>query len=97
MVNIGEHVFPVEKYRLIYEELLRMGAKKDDFLLPPLPGDEDLLLVHTPRFIKRLKSGTLSHSEILILELPYSPELLNLHCGSWVEPFLWLKGLWRTA
>ncbi len=77
MVNIGEHVFPVEKYRLIYEELLRMGAKKDDFLLPPLPGDEDLLLVHTPRFIKRLKSGTLSHSEILILELPYSPELLE--------------------
>ncbi|MGD8534778.1 MAG: histone deacetylase [Candidatus Aminicenantes bacterium] len=77
MVNIGEHVFPVEKYRLIYEALLRMGAKKDDFLLPLLPTDEDLLLVHTPRFIKKLKSGTLSHSEILTLELPYSPELLE--------------------
>lgn len=77
MVNIGEHVFPVEKYRLIYEALLRMGAKKDDFLLPLLPGDEDLFLVHTPRFIKKLKSGTLSHSEILTLELPYSPELLE--------------------
>ncbi len=77
MVNIGEHVFPVEKYRLIYEALLRLGAKKDDFLLPLLPKDEDLLLVHTPRFIKKLKSGTLSHSEILTLELPYSPELLE--------------------
>jgi acetoin utilization deacetylase AcuC-like enzyme len=77
MVNIGEHVFPVEKYRLIYEALVRLGAKKDDFLLPLLPRDDDLLLVHTPRFIKRLKSGTLSHSEILILELPYSPELLE--------------------
>lgn len=77
MVNIGEHVFPVEKYRLIYEALLRMGAKKDDFLLPLLPGDEDLILVHTPRFIKKLRSGTLSHSEILTLELPYSPELLE--------------------
>lgn len=77
MVNIGEHVFPVEKYRLIYEALLRMGAKKDDFLLPLLPEEEELLLVHTPRFIKKLKSGTLSHSEILTLELPYSPELLE--------------------
>jgi acetoin utilization deacetylase AcuC-like enzyme len=77
IVNIGEHVFPVEKYRLIYEALLRMGAKKDDFLLPLLPGDEDLLLVHTSRFIKKLKSGTLSPSEILTLELPFSPELLE--------------------
>jgi acetoin utilization deacetylase AcuC-like enzyme len=77
MVNIGEHVFPVEKYRLIYEALFRIGAKKNDFLLPLLPRDEDLLLVHTPRFIKRLKSGNLSHSEILTLELPYSPELLE--------------------
>ncbi len=77
MVDIGEHVFPVKKYRLIYEALLRLGAKKDDFLLPLLTGDEDLLLVHTPRFIKKLKSGNLSHSEILTLELPYSPELLE--------------------
>ncbi len=77
MVNIGEHVFPVEKYRLIYEALVRLGARKDDFLLPLLPGDDDLLLVHTLRFIKRLKSGTLSHAEILTLELPYSPELLE--------------------
>lgn len=77
MMDIGEHVFPVLKYRLIYESLLRMGAKKDDFLFPPLPDEEDLLLVHTSKFIKKLQSGTLSHSEILTLELPYSPELLE--------------------
>lgn len=77
MVDIGEHVFPVEKYRLIYEALLRLGAQKDDFLLPFLPLDDDLLLVHTAKYIKKLKSGTLSHSEILTLELPFSPELLE--------------------
>lgn len=77
MVDLGEHVFPIEKYRLIYEALLRQGAKKDDFLLPLLPAEEDLLLVHTPKYIKKLKSGTLSHSEILTLELPYSPEFLE--------------------
>jgi acetoin utilization deacetylase AcuC-like enzyme len=77
IVDLGEHVFPVEKYRLIYEALLRMGAKKDDFLLPLHPREEDLLLVHTSKYIKKLKSGTLSHSEMLTLELPYSPELLE--------------------
>ena len=77
IVDLGEHVFPVEKYRLIYEALLRLGAKKDDFLLPLLPAEEDLLLVHTPKYIKKLKTGILSHSEILTLELPYSPELLD--------------------
>jgi acetoin utilization deacetylase AcuC-like enzyme len=77
IVDLGEHVFPVVKYRLIYEALLRQGAKKDDFLPPLLPTEEDLLLVHTPKYIKKLKSGTLSHSEILTLELPYSPELLE--------------------
>lgn len=77
MVDIGEHVFPVEKYRLIYEALLRLGAQKDDFLLPFLPLEDDLLLVHTAKYIKKLKSGALSHSEILTLELPFSPELLE--------------------
>ena len=75
IVDLGEHVFPVEKYRLIYEGLLRMGARKDDFLLPLQPSEEDLLLVHTSKYLKKLKSGALSHSEILTLELPFSPEL----------------------
>jgi acetoin utilization deacetylase AcuC-like enzyme len=77
IMDLGEHVFPVEKYRLIYEELLRMGAKKEDFLLPLQPSEEDLLLVHTSKYLKKLKSGALSHSEILTLELPFSPELLE--------------------
>jgi acetoin utilization deacetylase AcuC-like enzyme len=76
-VDLGEHVFPVQKYRLIFEALLRMGARKEDFLVPPLPSDEDLLLVHTSKYIKKLKTGNLSHSEILTLELPYSEELLE--------------------
>lgn len=77
MVNLGEHVFPVKKYRLIYENLLYMGARKENFLSPQLPEEEDLLLVHTPKYLKKLKSGSLSYSEILTLELPYSPELLE--------------------
>ncbi|MGB2843873.1 MAG: histone deacetylase [Candidatus Aminicenantaceae bacterium] len=77
IVDIGEHVFPVEKYRLVYEKLLHMGAKRENFLTPQPPKEEDLFLVHTPKYLKKLKTGALSHSEILTLELPYSPELLE--------------------
>lgn len=84
MVNFEDHVFPVEKYRLIYEKLLRMGVKRDLILEARHADEEDLLLVHTPKYLKKLKTGKLSQSEILTLELPYTPELLKfalIHVG----------------
>ena len=77
MHNLKNHVFPIEKYRLIYEKLLSMGARKEDFLHPEPATEEDVLLVHTPKYIKKLKSGKLSHAEVLNLELPYSVELFD--------------------
>jgi acetoin utilization deacetylase AcuC-like enzyme len=76
-VDIGQHVFPVKKYRLVYEALLQAGVKKENFLLPQPAEDEDLLLAHSPKYLKKLKTGNLSDSEILTLELPYSKELLK--------------------
>ena len=80
MVDLGEHVFPLKKYRLIYEKLLAMGAKKVNFLAPQPAEEEDLLLVHSSKYLKKLKKGNLSQSEILTMELPYSPELLGFAC-----------------
>lgn len=77
IVDIGKHVFPVKKYRLVYERLLSMGTKRENFLQPQPVQDEDLLLVHTPKYIKKLKTGSLSDSEIQALELPYSPGLIR--------------------
>ncbi len=77
MVDLGNHVFPVEKYRLIYERLLLKGAKKEHFLSPEPAQEEDILLVHTPRYLKKLKSGRLSQEEIMTMELPYTTELLD--------------------
>lgn len=77
MMDIGKHVFPVKKYRIIYEKLLSMGAKKDNFILPRPATDEELLLVHSARYLKKLKTDGLSHAEIQCLELPYSPELMK--------------------
>ena len=77
MVDLGNHVFPAEKYRLIYEKLLRRGAKKENFKAPEPASDEDLLLVHSPKYLKKLKTGRLSQLEVITMELPYSAEVLD--------------------
>ena len=75
-LNLGAHVFPSQKFRLIYELLLRDGiAAPDDFADPGPASDADLLRVHTPEWIGKLKNGTLTASDIMKLEVPYSPEL----------------------
>jgi acetoin utilization deacetylase AcuC-like enzyme len=77
LVDIGTHVFPARKYRMIYERLLAQGARPENFLRPEPAGEDDLLLVHTPKYVKKLRSGGLSRAEIQTLELPYSEDLLK--------------------
>ena len=75
-LNLGAHVFPSQKFRLIAEELVSSGiAAADDFLTPQPASDEDLLRVHTSSWVNKLKTGTLTASELMKLEVPYSPEL----------------------
>ena len=75
-LNLGPHVFPSQKFRLIQLMLLREGiAAPEDFVLPDEAADADLLRVHTPEWIGKLRTGTLTASEIMKLEVPYSPEL----------------------
>src|SRR5712692_7007789 len=77
-LNLGPHVFPSQKFRLIYEMLLREGiAAPQDFLRPNPATDEDILRVHTPDWVRKLKTGTLTASEVMLLEVPYSPELVE--------------------
>jgi acetoin utilization deacetylase AcuC-like enzyme len=77
-LNLGAHVFPSQKFRLIAETLLSDGiATRDDFLHPEPASDEDILRVHTANWVRKLKTGTLSPSEIMKLEVPYSPELVE--------------------
>jgi acetoin utilization deacetylase AcuC-like enzyme len=75
---IGAHVFPAEKYRRISERLLETKlAQPEDFLTPHAAKDEDILLVHKPDYVHKLKTGTLSPREEQQLEVPYSPELVQ--------------------
>jgi acetoin utilization deacetylase AcuC-like enzyme len=75
---IGLHVFPAEKYRMVYERLLATGvAEKSDFLAPQPASAEDVRLVHTAEYVRKLTTGTLSPMEQMQLEIPYSVELVH--------------------
>jgi len=77
-LNIGAHVFPSQKFRLIAETLLKEKiAAPEDFLQPAAASDEDILRVHTPEWVRKLKTGTLTPSEAMLLEVPYSAELVE--------------------
>ena len=77
-LNLGEHVFPSQKFHLIAETLLDEGiASEEDFLTPGAASDEDILRVHTAEWVDKLKTGTLSASEIMKLEIPYSREAVE--------------------
>jgi acetoin utilization deacetylase AcuC-like enzyme len=75
---IGAHVFPAEKYRLVHKRLLETKvAEPTDFLTPQPASDRDILLVHRPAYVHKLKTGTLSALEEMQMEIPYSPELVR--------------------
>jgi acetoin utilization deacetylase AcuC-like enzyme len=77
-LNLGQHVFPARKYRLIRERLLADGiAAESDFAAPDPASDEDLLLVHEDGWVRRLKTGTLSFHDIQKLEIPYSRQMVQ--------------------
>lgn len=77
-LNLGDHVFPSQKFRWIREALVRdRFALPDDFVTPEPATDEDVLLVHEPGWVQRLKTGTLTYHEILRLEIPYSKRMVD--------------------
>jgi acetoin utilization deacetylase AcuC-like enzyme len=77
-LNLGAHVFPSQKYRLVRDALLAEGmADASDFLAPEPALDEDVLRVHDLEYVHKLKTGTLDYLEKLRMEIPYSPELIE--------------------
>jgi acetoin utilization deacetylase AcuC-like enzyme len=77
-LNLGAHVFPSQKYRLVHDALLEQGiAATDDFQAPAPATDDDILLVHGYEYVHKLKTNTLSQMEKLRLEIPWSKELID--------------------
>jgi len=89
-IDIGAHVFPTVKYKLIKNRLSNdlSVVNKILFVEPKEAQDEDLLRAHTAEYLDKLKYGKLSAQEILTLELPYSKELAKgarLCCGGTIS------------
>ncbi len=76
-LNLGAHVFPSQKYRLIRD---RLAAEGYEFIAPEPASDEDLLLVHGRGWITRLKQGTLHEGELMRLEIPWSQRMADAFC-----------------
>jgi acetoin utilization deacetylase AcuC-like enzyme len=72
------HTFPIQKYRLVREQLLAEGTLSPEELLEPaLAAPTDVRLVHTEDYWERLTSGTLRESAIRRLGLPWSEALVR--------------------
>ena len=77
-LDLGPHVFPSEKFRLIHDALLAEGiAEESDFLEPEPAEDEDILRVHTPAWVHKLRTDSLTLSERMKLEIPLSESTRN--------------------
>jgi len=68
-IDIGPHVYPTAKYRLVRDRLIAEGvAGPSDFLEPEATSPAELALVHTPKFLDDLdqlrRSRRTMHSEL---------------------------------
>src|ERR1700686_2578864 len=73
---IGNHVLPAEKARPIRDRFISTGVASQEAFLEPQPAtDQDILLVHKPEYVQKLKTGTLSPREEMEMEVPYSRDL----------------------
>ncbi|HKR59963.1 MAG TPA: histone deacetylase [Pyrinomonadaceae bacterium] len=77
--DIGDgHIFPIRKFELVRDRLLREGTLNPDQIVEPTPASiDDVLLVHDTDYVTRLRAGTLSGQEIRRLGLPWSESLVR--------------------
>jgi acetoin utilization deacetylase AcuC-like enzyme len=84
-VDIGPHVFPTAKYRLVRQRLLERGTvPASDFVQPAAASEEALARVHTAEYLRKIDRGDFTDDELRRLEVPFSPELAaasRLCCG----------------
>jgi len=72
---LAGHIWPTSKYRLIAERL--RSEPSCTFVEPAAATWDDLALVHTPEYLRKLREDTLSPQEIATLELPWASDLAD--------------------
>lgn len=74
----ADHRFPVAKYRLLRQRVDASGLfAPDDLLEPDAIPDADVLRVHTPGYLRKLRTGLLTPQEQRRIGFPWSPEVVD--------------------
>jgi len=69
------HRFPMEKYSRLRSRLLESGEfDADDFCVPQVATDTEILRAHAADYLQRMVGGTLDAAEIRRIGFPWSPE-----------------------
>lgn len=72
------HRFPIAKYRLLRERIEATGLiRPEDLLEPAAATDEQVLRVHDPDYLRKLRTGFLSEAEQRRIGFPWSPAMLE--------------------
>ncbi len=100
-LDLGPHVFPTVKYRLVAAAVERGGLVPQGFVEPAPATWEDLALVHTPGYLEALRTDTLPADAVSRLEIPGSPAIVEgfrlMTGGTLSATALALDGVDRTA
>jgi acetoin utilization deacetylase AcuC-like enzyme len=77
-IDIGLHVFPTTKYRLVHARLIEAGTIEPSDVVDPAPAAwDELALVHTVDYLAKMRDGTMSDEDVAQLELPWSQEMVD--------------------
>jgi acetoin utilization deacetylase AcuC-like enzyme len=72
-LELGPHVFPSQKFKMVHDAILKERlADESDFIEPQRAADDDVLRVHTPAYVRKLQTDSLTLSERMKLEIPLS-------------------------
>jgi acetoin utilization deacetylase AcuC-like enzyme len=71
VIDIGPHVFPTLKYRMVHARLIEAGVIRPEDVVEPEPASwNELALVHTGEYLSKMRAGTMSSEDVTLLELP---------------------------
>jgi acetoin utilization deacetylase AcuC-like enzyme len=77
-IDIGLHVFPTQKYRLVHARLLETGVIQPADIVEPVAATwDELALVHTAEYLAKMRDGTMTAEDVAQLELPWSREMVD--------------------
>lgn len=77
------HRFPMSKYRLLRDRIVKSDRHRDDVLLvPPAATKFQLGLAHCPNYVDRVFTGNLTTPEIKRIGFPWSEKMVERSCRS---------------